>query len=256
MSAHLDPCPSYEKRTTQTKGTRWLKCDLWDTLLLRRLDTGYVILHCLASLVGSRGREDGRKPSSDSLPEETGKPVRDGFHPLCYRRITRCISKTQISCTSSQPLPTWLIWMPTRRSRDKAELFPYSSSACGLKPSYCRKLKGKLLNLLPQPPTRMMNHKQYHMLRGEWQRWVHLLKTWELTVPIIFLFWLLQKPEQFGRLAVDYCKFNKVEALVAAVSSLKQINKTSGTWYQWPLIWQILLFHHHQDREPEAKVFP
>lgn len=166
MSAHLDPCPSYEKRTTQTKGTRWLKCDLWDTLLLRRLDTGYVILHCLASLVGSRGREDGRKPSSDSLPEETGKPVQDGFHPLCYRRITRCISKTQISCTSSQPLPTWLIWMPTRRSRDKAELFPYSSSACGLKPSYCRKLKGKLLNLLPQPPTRMMNHKQLSHAQG------------------------------------------------------------------------------------------
>lgn len=149
MPAQLDPCPSYQKRTKlKQKGPD--DCSVtYGTP--RRLDTGYVVLHCLASLVGSRGREDGRKchTSSDSLPEDTGKPVGDGFHPLCYRRITRCISKTQISCTSIQPLPTWLIWMPTRRSSDKAELFPYSYLAYGLKLSYCRKLTGKLLNLLP-----------------------------------------------------------------------------------------------------------
>lgn len=81
MPAQLDPCPSYQKRTKlKQKGPD--DCSVtYGTP--RRLDTGYVVLHCLASLVGSRGREDGRKcrTSSDSLPERQGSQWETVFIP-------------------------------------------------------------------------------------------------------------------------------------------------------------------------------
>lgn len=88
-------------------------------------------------------------------------------HPLVIGG-SQGVFPRQISCTSNQPLPMWLIWIPARRSGDKAELFPYTSLACGLRVSYCRKLIGKLFSLLPLSPARTVNHRVSHP-QGEWQ---------------------------------------------------------------------------------------
>lgn len=92
----------------------------------------------LCNFIGGRVMAENPRPHPRGDREASG---RSPLIPFCFRRITSHFSKTHISGSLSQLLPTWI---PARKSGDMVELFPYSSLACEIRLSYCKKLIANL----------------------------------------------------------------------------------------------------------------